>query len=216
MVCGANHVVMDEDTEMSRKDLERAAESYSHLRGLLSVPLGALMIAAALGNWEWGPLRHAWVFLLCAAAAGAAAVALSRFYDARYGRVTSTTRNQVRVGLWTAAVAALVLGGSLLARSEASWSLDLPVNGLAATLALGLLTYFALTVGPQRHHLVVWGALLVAGLLPVWGGLSVGDTANAGLALGGAAAIVSGVLDHRLLARRLEAARGLDLSAGRP
>ena len=186
---------------MERKELESATTSYPHLRGLMSIPLGVLMIVAALSNWEWGPLRHEWVFVICLVPAAAVAFAIKRSYDEHYGRVTSTTRNQWRAALATLAAVALVLGGSMLVRSEASWSLDLPVNGMAAALAAGLLAYYLLIVGPRTHHLVIWGAVLVAGVLPLWGGLDLGDTSNAGLVLGGVAAIVSGIFDHRLLTR---------------
>jgi hypothetical protein len=42
---------------------------------------------------------------------------------------------------------------------------------------------------------MVWGALLVAGALPVWTG---DDPSNIGLLLAGVAIMVDGVLDHRL------------------
>jgi hypothetical protein len=199
---------------MERKELEAAATSYPHLRGLMSVPLGVMMVVAALSNWNWGPLRHDWVFVACLVPAALAVLAIKRSYDDHYGRMTSTTRNQWKAGLATAAAAALVLGGSALARSEASWSLDLPVNGIAAALAAGLLIYYAVTVGLKPHHLVIWGAVLVAGVLPVWGGLSLGDTGNVGLVLGGAAAIASGLLDHRLLTRTFGDPHAFALKAG--
>ena len=39
---------------MQRRNLETAAAKYSHLRGLLAIPLGVLLILAALANWEVG------------------------------------------------------------------------------------------------------------------------------------------------------------------
>ena len=199
---------------MERKELESAARTYSHLRGLLSVPLGVLLILSALSNWEWGPFEQMWTFLVGLAAMAAVTVAISRRYDEHFGRITSTSREQLRAAALTVAAAAMVLAGSLVLRSEASWSLDVPVNPLAATLAAGLLTYYAATVGIQRHHLVIWGGTLVAGLLPVWGGLSLSDTYNVGLVLGGAAAIVCGVFDHLVLVRRFGSARSLGVEAG--
>jgi hypothetical protein len=90
----------------------------------------------------------------------------------------------------------------------------MPVNGLAAALAAGMLTHYAVTVGLRRHHLVIWGGVLVAGLLPIWGGLSLSDTSNVGLVLSGMAAMLSGVFDHRVLARRLAPAQAPNLRAG--
>ena len=77
---------------MERKTLESTAASYSYLRGLLWIPLGILLIVAALGNWEWGPLRHAWVFVACVLAAGVAGLAITRYYGEHYGRVTPSSR----------------------------------------------------------------------------------------------------------------------------
>lgn len=192
---------------MRREELETAATSYVHLRGLLAVPLGVLLVLAALGNWQVGVLRHEWVFVGCLAVAMAVAFAISRFYRRQYGQVTSTAPDRRKAIAATVFTAVFVLAGSLVARSEASFSLDLPVNGLAATMAAGLLTYHRLTVA-ATHHTVVWGAVLLAGVLPVWGGLGLDDTHNVGLVMVGVAAIVSGLLDHRLMHRRVAAARG--------
>jgi hypothetical protein len=70
---------------MERKALESAAANCSYLRGLLSIPVGIVLIVAALGNWKWGPLRHAWVFVACVLAAGLAGLAIIRYYSERYG-----------------------------------------------------------------------------------------------------------------------------------
>ena len=186
---------------MRREELESAATSYPHLRGLMSLPLGVMLMVAELSNWGWGPLDHEWVFVVCLLVAAGLVLAIKRSYDDQYGRMTSTTRNQWKAAAATVAAAALMLGGSALARSEASWSLDLPVNGIPAALGAGLLVYYAVTTGLRTHHVVVWGALLVAGVSPVWGGVGLDDTSNVGLVMCGVAAIVSGVLDHRLLVR---------------
>ena len=199
---------------MERKTLESAARTYSHLRGLLSVPLGALLILAAVSNWEVGPFGSSWVFVAGLLTMGGATLAISRHYDEHFGRITSTTGEQTRAAVLTVAAAGIVLGVSAVLRSEASWSLDVPVNALAAALAAALLTHYAATVGIRLHHIVIWGGVLVAGLLPVWGGLGLGDTSNVGLVMGGVAAILSGVFDHYLLVRRFESAQGLTLGAG--
>jgi hypothetical protein len=102
-----------------------------------------------------------------------------------------------------------VMGGvTLLARSPADWSLDLPVNSTAAGIAACLLAYHAVTVGLSAHHMIVWGAVVVAGLLPVWDGA---DPSNVGLVIAGAAAMVTGIFDHRLLMRTFGPANGLAL-----
>ena len=180
---------------MQRRDLETAAASYSYLRGLLFIPLGGLCILAALGNWEVGPLRHAWVFLVVAAALGLVYLVINRYYVENYGRLSPSTRQQVRAGVAVAIAVAVVLGGSLLLRSRADWSLDLPVNAVAVSFALVMLVSYGVGVGLKAHHLIIWGALLVTGALPVWNGP---DPSNIGLVLAGVAVMLSGVFDHRV------------------
>lgn len=192
---------------MDRRQLETAAARYSYLRGLLYMPLGALLVLAALGNWEVGPFRHAWVFLLVALALAAVAVAVNRYYNARYGRLTPSTAQQVRAGIGVVLAVALMFGGATLLRSHAAWSLDLPVNAIAVCFALVMLVSYAIGIGLEAHHVVVWGAVLVAGALPVWNGA---DPSNIGLLLAGAGVIVTGVFDHRLFVQTFGPPRALD------
>ena len=77
--------------------------------------------------------------------------------------------------------------------------LDLPVSLFAAGFALAMLAWFALCVGLQPHHVVIWGALLVVALLPVWGGLS--DRVSVAWLPMGVAAIAAGIFDHLALVR---------------
>ena len=181
---------------MQRRELETAAVNYSYLRGLLYIPLGGLCVLAALGNWEVGPFRHTWVFLLTALVIGAAALAISRYYNnEHYGRLTPSTRQQLRAGIGLVLAVALMLGGASLLRSNAAWSLDLPVNAIAVCFALVMLMSYAIGIGLKTHHIVIWGTVLVAGALPVWDGP---DPSNIGLLLCGAGVILTGVFDHRL------------------
>jgi hypothetical protein len=196
---------------MERKQLESAAIEYSQLRGLFVVPLGFVFFLAALGNWEWGPLRHDAVFVAGVLAIAATCLPISRFYHEHYGRVTLTMRQQVRAGIAAVLTAPLAFGFSLLLRSRADWSLDLPVNTIAASFALVLLATYAATVGLRTHHVIIAGALLVAGLLPVWTGP---DPSNVGLVLAGAATIAIGIFDHRLLVRTFGPAKAPNLADG--
>jgi hypothetical protein len=189
---------------VKRQELESAAFEYFNLRGLFGVPIGALFVLAALGNWRWGPLRHAWVFLLCVATIGVASLLIHRFYNENYGRVTLSRRQQVRTTIVTGVFAPLMVVGWFLLRSRVGWSLDLPVNPMAASFALTMLLYYAATIRLRAHHILIYGALLVAGLLPVWRG---DDPSNIGLVLAGVAVATAGLLDHRLLVRNVVAAR---------
>lgn len=193
---------------MERKKLETAAANYSYLRGLFYIPLGTLFILAALFNWEWGPLRHTWVFLGAVLVIGAACLPINRYYNENYGRVTPSTRQQFRAVVATIISVAVMVGGVFLLRSRANWSLDLPVDPIAASFGLLMLAYYAIVVGLRTHHMVIWGSLLVAGLLPVWGGA---DPSNIGLVLTGVAVMANGIFDHRLLVRTFGSSKGLNV-----
>jgi hypothetical protein len=183
---------------VDRERLQSAAAGYPYLKGLLSVPLGLMLVLAALGNWEVGPLRNPWAFVAAAAAIGASALAVNRYYSLHFGRVTPSPRQQRRSAVAAAAGVAIMVGTTLLLRSRAAWSLDLPVNPIPAAFGALMLVYYAAVVGLRTHHVLIWGALVVAGLVPLWDGA---DPSNVGLVMAGAAAIVNGVLDHVALVR---------------
>jgi hypothetical protein len=103
---------------MERKTLESAAANYSYLKGLLLIPVGIVLIVAALGNWKWGPLRHAWVFVACVLAAGLAGLVIARYYSERYGRVTPSTRQRVRASAAVSIGVGLMVGVGFLAAAR--------------------------------------------------------------------------------------------------
>ena len=180
---------------MQRRDLETAAANYSYLRGLFFLPLGVVFVLAALANWEVGPLRHTWAFPVAAIVVGAVCLPIARYYNENYGRLTPSTRQEVRGAVAVAIALAVMIGGSALMRSNAAWSLDLPVNAVAVSFALVVLISYAMGVGLKTHHVIVWGALLLVGAVPVWNGA---DPSNIGLLLSGVAVMIGGVFDHRL------------------
>jgi hypothetical protein len=196
---------------MQRREPETAAANYSYLRGLLYIPLGGLFVLAALGNWEVGPFRRTWVFLLAALAIGVAALAISRYYNEHYGRLTPSTRQQLRSGIGLVLAVVLMLGGASLLRSHAAWSLDLPVNAIAVCFALVMLVSYAIGIGLRAHHIVIWGTVLVAGALPVWNGP---DPSNIGLLLCGAGVVLTGVFDHRLFVQSFGPLRAISYENG--
>jgi hypothetical protein len=183
---------------MDRDALESAAAKYSYLRGLLFIPGGLIFIVAALGNWEVGPFANAWMFVATLAALGVCALLVTRYYNDNYGRLTASPRQQVRAGVAAVVAIAVMIIGSLLLRSRAEWSLDLPVNAIAVSFAVVMLISYAVGVGLRAHHVSIWGALLVAGALPVWNG---DDPSNVALVMCGVAVVVCGVFDHRLFVR---------------
>jgi len=183
---------------MDRRAIEAAAPSYAHLRGVLAIPAGFLFLLAALGNWEVGPLRHDLVFLACVLVIGLAYGLGVHYYREHYGRMSPSPRAQLRDAAAAVLGIAVVAGGSLLLRSRAGWSLDLPVNAIPVTFAVIMLAAYTIGGALRVHHLVVWGTLLAAGALPVWTGP---DPSNIGLLLCGAAVVVCGVLDHLAFVR---------------
>jgi hypothetical protein len=183
---------------MDRERLQETAAEYPYLRGLLAVPTGSAIIVAALGNWQWGPFQHAWFFIAALVVIGLATLPIYRYYNDRFGHVTPSSSQQWKSGTVTALGAVAIVVLSTLLNSEASWSLDLPVNAIAISFALVMLTYYSVVVRSQAHHRIIWGGLLIAGLLPVWDGP---DAMNVGLLMSGVCVIVAGIFDHRSLVR---------------
>ena len=126
---------------MDERRPDTAAVTYSYLRGLQTVPVGGLLIVSALANANVGPLEPDWAFLIAVALAGAAWLAIWSHYREHYGRMTPTPRQQARDAVAVVAAIVIVFLGSLLLRSRASWSLDLPVNAIAVTFAAMMLRH---------------------------------------------------------------------------
>ena len=124
--------------------------------------------------------------------------AITNYYNTHYGRLTPSTRQQLRAGLGMLVGVVVVVGGSLLLRSRTGWSLDLPVNAMAVTFAMVMMITYAIGIGLKPYHVVIWGAMLLAGALPVWNGA---DPSNIGLVMAGVAVMLSGIFDHRLFVR---------------
>jgi hypothetical protein len=196
---------------MERKQLESAGANYGYLRGLFGIPIGLLIILAALGNWEVGPLIHDWVFLAAVLAIGMLCLPINRYYNENYGRVRASMRQQLRIAIATLLALIVVVGGSELLRSNAGWSLDLPVNATAITFAVVMLMSYAIGIGLKAHHVIIWGALFVAGAVPVWNGA---DPSNIGLVLNGVAVTVCGIFDHRLFVRTFGSPKAAALQDG--
>jgi hypothetical protein len=79
---------------VDRRRLQSAGAEYPYLRGLFSIALGVLLVVAALGNWEWGPLRHDWAFIAALLVIAAGCAAINRYYNDHFGRVTPSARHR--------------------------------------------------------------------------------------------------------------------------
>ena len=189
---------------MERKELEAAAAHVTYLRGLLAIPIGMLFIITGLGNLGWGPLGNPLVFLGFLLVLGAAWLGINRYYNDHYGRVTHSRGRQLRYNLASLVLfAAGLVGGSYL-----DFRLDLPVSLFATTFALAMLAWFAICVRLRARHLIIWGALLVAGLLPVWEAMA--DKISVAWLPIGVATIAAGILDHWALVRAYGPAKDLN------
>jgi hypothetical protein len=131
------------------------------------------------------------------AIAGAAALMIGRYYRDHYGSVTPTRDRTIRQAVAIVAWIAILFIG---ANQALFWSPDGPQCIYASAFALATLAYYAILVGLRPHHVIIWGAVFVAGLLPIWGGLGADRDSLAMIPLG-LLAMLSGVLDQRLLAR---------------
>jgi hypothetical protein len=191
---------------MQRRQLESAGANYPYLQGLWTIPLGIGMIVAGISNLQSRPTGIGAIALILGGLglAGAVSLIIARYYRDHYGSVTPTRDRTIRQGLAIAAWIAVLFVG---ANQALFWSPDGPQCIFASAFALATLVYYAILVGLRPHHLVIWGAVLVAGLLPIWGGLGVDRDPLAMIALG-PVTMLSGLLDQRLLARSLPVPTG--------
>ena len=181
---------------MDRKELEAAAARGTYLRGLLAVPAGLLFLIVGLGNLGWAPLGDPLVFITCLLALGACTVGIHHYYNVHYGQVRLLRRQRLRFTL----VSTACFGIPLIGGTVVDFRLDLPVSVFAVLFGAGMLVWFAVCVGLRSDHVVVWGTLVVMGLVPVWGGFD--DRASVGWLPIGVATVVAGLLDHLALTRR--------------
>jgi drug/metabolite transporter (DMT)-like permease len=188
---------------MDTAPLRTAATQYHALRGWLSVPTGVLFIAAGLFNLPIGdeevPASAAW-FLLVLIAVGVAYYLINRYYVTTFGRARPTRRVQWQVATYTVLAAIAICVGITIDTNA-----DLRICLYAVTFAASLLGYYAWFTGLRPHHVVCLGAVIVLGLLPIWGGMD--DKVSVALIPMGVATIAVGLFDHRDLVRSMRAAR---------
>ena len=179
---------------MERTQLERTSWAYTHLRGLTATPGGLVAIVLALGNWEAGPFASDLVVVATVAVLAAAFLLIDREYRRRYGSMTPVPGSELRSRLAFWVVVALVTVGSTV-----MYELDLAINPLAIVTPIAFVASLSISRALRPHTLVIWGAVLVAGLLPVWHGPP--DPGNVALVMCGLAWIAGGLLDHLAFTR---------------
>ena len=201
---------------MQRQDLAAAtaAYPYTHVQGLYGVPFGLSLALAGATNF--GDPLPLWAVVAGLAVVGATLAGVHQYYGRTTGRVTPAPRDRRRLlHAGGAAVAVFFATDQLLrlavgAGSAASGS---EVSTLLVAGAAAMLTFQAVGPGMRRHHVLVWSAVLVLGVLPVWDASPVDVDALAFLPLGAALA-VSGVADHLLFLGALRTARAGGIEGG--
>jgi hypothetical protein len=184
---------------MERRQLEAAAANYPYLQGLWAIPLGFGTIVAGISNLQNRPSDPVVLGIIIGglAIAGVTSVLIGRYYRDHYGTVIPTRDRYIRQAVAIVAWIAILFIG---ANQALFWSPDGPQCIYASAFALATLAYYAILVGLRPHHVIIWGAVFVAGLLPIWGGLGADRDPLAMIPLG-LLLMLSGVLDQRLLAR---------------
>jgi hypothetical protein len=184
---------------MERRQLEAAAANYPYLQGLWAIPLGFGTIVAGISNLQNRPSDPVVLGIIIGglAIAGVTSVLIGRYYRDHYGTVIPTRDRYIRQAVAIVAWIAILFIG---ANQALFWSPDGPQCIYASAFALATLAYYAILVGLRPHHVIIWGAVVVAGLLSIWGGLGADRDPLAMIPLG-LLLMLSGVLDQRLLAR---------------
>lgn len=180
---------------MKRDELTAAVADATYLRGLIVLPIGGLFLLTGLGNLGWRPLASPWTFGPCVLLLALAVWRIQVYYNDTFGRVRPSRRMQVAYTGASVALAAALVGGSIV-----DFNTDWPVSVFAMAFGAAMLLSFHLYTGLKQHQVMIWGALLVIGILPVWG--SFHDRASVAWLPIGIATIVAGLLDHRLLVRQ--------------
>jgi hypothetical protein len=138
-------------------------------------------------------------------AALALGLGVVRYYKRSSGTVTHTAGVRARLMIAFGVGMAVFVTTLHLGRALQDGAPEGSANAQAVAWGLGMLTFHLLGVGLRAHHLVIWGVVIGAGLLPVWAAPPAGDAAA--LLLMGGGVVVSGALDHRLFVRTLARAR---------
>jgi hypothetical protein len=196
---------------MERKTLESTAAYYPYLQGLWAIPFGLGTILTGISNLQNRPGEPVMLAILIGGLGLVLLVtlAIARYYRERYGSVTPTRDRLIRQGI---AVVAWVVVLFVGANQYLLWSPDSAMCIYGSAFALATLAYYAILVGLRPHHIVIWGIVFVAGLLPIWGSLGVDRDPLAMIPLG-LALILSGILDQRLLARSFDSASRQNLES---
>jgi hypothetical protein len=191
---------------MDRKALESVAKHYPylHLQGLYAIPAGLSWFLVGLSNLQRQPVKP--LVLGAGALVGLGVFGVvALYYRNHFGSPTPTRSRQVRQYVALALGFAVFVGVDQLARTLLGRPPGQPVSSYAASWAVGMLVFYAIVGGLRTYHVVIWGSLFVAGVLPIWG-LSVDRDAVASFPIG-VATMASGIFDHYFLVRAFQSSK---------
>jgi hypothetical protein len=196
---------------MDRKALESVGKHYPYLhlqglylQGLFAIPAGLIWFLIGLSNLQRQPVKPL-ILLGGVLLAFGSLAAVALYYRNHFGSPTPTRSRQVRQYVAIALGFAVFVGVDQLARTLLGRPPGQPVSSYAASWAVGMLVFYAIVGGLRAYHVVIWGSLFVAGVLPIWG-LSVDRDALASFPIG-AATMASGIFDHYFLVRAFESSK---------
>lgn len=195
---------------MDRRQLESAGNDYPHmyLQGLYGIPFGMAMALVGLTNLARPPAL-VWIGIIGPVLVLAAFFGVARYYRHRFGRVVHMRSRQTRHLVAALVGFAVYIGVDQLGRAIFGRPPLEPVSTTAAAWAVGMLVFYAIAAGLRLHHVVIWIAVFVAALLPLWT-MGAAKEAVAYFPIA-AATVVAGLFDHRRLVLTFRSYRELGL-----
>lgn len=211
---------MSPESETARMQRAAAvAANFNHLRGLIPLPMGVALLVVGALNLDG---KSSLLALPCLALALLAGIPITRYYERNFGRVRTddvVATTLVVVGAVTVFVALGLAVQYVLAQGGqiAVW-----LTGLQVAVTMSVMSWIPVVVRGRwrdltlvRHWCAICALVVVIALVPVglWTGgghpLNSPDLAVTSLMWTfGAALVVGGALDHRLLVRTMRDARG--------
>ncbi|MEO6715240.1 MAG: hypothetical protein ABIM89_17710 [Mycobacteriales bacterium] len=196
---------------MDRRQLESAGESFphTHVQGLYAVPFGVLLwFFVALGNVAEPPGGR-WIVRAGIVLAALLLWLVTFYYRRSFGRVTPTRDRQIRYVVAAVVAFAVFAGVDQILRAFLGRPPEPAVSTTLSAWAAGMIVFYLVAGSLRAHHLIIWSAMFVAGLLPIWGH-GIDRDALAYFPIG-TAMIVTGLFDHRDLLRTFRAYHDLHL-----
>lgn len=182
---------------------------YDKLQGLKMIPVAIYLFGIALYRSElwhwftiWDPLSTLGLLILCIAGY----VAIDKYYKRNFGRVTSSSPEQITEWMLPG-----LFGVLLIASGYIEFYAVLPMSLSCLVISI-LLFYFYQEEPSLRFHYLVWSAIVfLMGILPIFGFYSpsqvylMGPDAQISLIVLGVILLTAGLIDHSKLVQTISA-----------